>query len=200
MELSRIDTIISLAKEKGMIRPRDLDGYGIPRAYLSRLCDKGQLERLSRGIYSVPGTEITEHYSLVQACKRVPKGVICLLSALRFIDLTTQSPSDIWIAIDRKARLPKSDGLPFRFVRFSGDALYSGVELHVIDGVEIKVYSPAKTVVDCFKYRNKIGLDVALEALRECWHERRCSMGELWHFAKICRMTNVMRPYLESLS
>lgn len=199
MELSRIDTIISLAKEKGMIRPRDLDGYGIPRAYLSRLCDNGKLERLSRGIYSVPVSEITEHYSLVQACKRVPKGVICLLSALRFIDLTTQSPSDIWIAIDRKARLPKSDGLPFRFVRFSGDALYSGVELHVIDGVEVKVYSPAKTVVDCFKYRNKIGLDVALEALRECWHERRCSMGELWHFAKICRMSNVMRPYLESL-
>ena len=143
---------------------------------------------------------MSEHYSLVQACKRVPKGVICLLSSLRFIDLTTQSPSDIWIAIDRKARLPKSDGLPFRFVRFSGDALYSGVELHVIEGVEVKVYSPAKTVVDCFKYRNKIGLDVALEALRECWHERRCSMGELWHFAKICRMTNVMRPYLESLA
>ena len=200
MELSRIDTIISLAKEKGMIRPRDLDGYGIPRAYLSRLCDKGKLERLSRAIYAVPGSKITEHYSLVQTCKRVPKGVICLLSALRFADLTTQSPSDIWIAIDRKARLPKSDGLPLRFVRFSGDALYSGVELHVIEGVEIKVYSPAKTVVDCFKYRNKIGLDVALEALRECWHERRCSMGELWHFAKICRMSNVMRPYLESLA
>ncbi len=156
MELPRIDTIISLAKEKGMIRPRDLDGYGIPRAYLSRLCDKGKLERLSRGMYAVADSEITEHYSLVQACKRVPKGVICLLSALSFIDLTTQSPSDIWIAIDRKARLPKSDGLPFRFVRFSGDALYSGVELHVIDGVEIKVYSPAKTVVDCFKYRIKI--------------------------------------------
>jgi predicted transcriptional regulator of viral defense system len=116
------------------------------------------------------------------------------------MDLTTQSPSDIWIAIDRKARLPKSDGLPLRFVRFSGDALYSGVELHVIEGVEIKVYSPAKTVVDCFKYRNKIGLDVALEALRECWHERRCSMVELWHYAKICRMSNVMRPYLESLA
>lgn len=200
MELSRIDTIISLAKEKGMIRPRDLDGYGIPRTYLSRLCDKGKLERLSRGIYAVPSSGITEHYSLVQTSKRVPKGVICLLSALRFVDLTTQSPSDIWIAIDRKARLPKSDGLPLRFVRFSGEALYSGVELHVIEGVEIKVYSPAKTVVDCFKYRNKIGLDVALEALRECWYERRCSMGELWHFAKICRMSNVMRPYLESLA
>lgn len=200
MELSRIDTIIRLAKEMGMIRSRDLDRYGIPRAYLSRLCGKGMLERLSRGIYAVSDAGITENYSLVQACKRVPKGIVCLISALRFFELTTQSPSEIWMAIDRKGRLPKSEGLPFHFVRFSGDALLNGVELHMIEGVEVKVYSPAKTVVDCFKYRNKIGLDVALEALNECWRERRCTMGDLWRYAKICRMTNVMRPYLESLS
>jgi len=200
MEPSRIDKIISLAKDMGIIRPRDLDEYGIPREYLRRLCGKGMLERQSRGIYTAPGAEMTEYHSLVQACKRVPRGVVCLLSALRFFSLTTQSPSEIWMAIDRKARLPKGDGVPFHFVRFSGEALLSGVELHRIEGVEVRVYSPAKTIADCFKYRNKIGLDVALEALRECRRERRCTMDELWHYAKICRVSNVMRPYLETLS
>jgi predicted transcriptional regulator of viral defense system len=200
MVLSRLDTVISLAKDMGVIRPRDLDKHGIAREYLNRLCGKGILERQSRGIYTVPGAEVTEYHTLVQACKRVPKGVVCLLSALRFCGLTTQSPHEIWMAIDRKARLPKGEGVPFHFVRFSGDALLDGVELHKIEGVAVRVYSPAKTVADCFKYRNKIGLDVALEAMRECRRERRCTMDDLWHYAKVCRVTNVMRPYLESLS
>jgi predicted transcriptional regulator of viral defense system len=200
MVLSRIVTVISLAKDMGVIRPRDLDKHGIAREYLNRLCGKGILERQSRGIYTVPGAEVTEYHTLVQACKRVPKGVVCLLSALRFCGLTTQSPHEIWMAIDRKSRLPKGEGVPFHFVRFSGDALLDGVELHKIEGVAVRIYSPAKTVADCFKYRNKIGLDVALEALRECRRERRCTMDDLWHYAKVCRVTNVMRPYLESLS
>lgn len=200
MEPSRINRIINLAKDMGVIRPRDLDRYGIPREYLRRLCRKGSLERHARGLYRLPGADVTEHHSIVQACKRVPKGVICLLSALRFFGITTQMPHDIWMAIDRKARLPKADGLPFHFVRFSGDALQKGVELHKIDGVDVRVYSPAKTVADCFKYRNKIGLDVALEALRECRRERRGTMDELWKYAKVCRVSNVMRPYLEALS
>jgi len=136
----------------------------------------------------------------MQACKRLPNGVACLLSALSFHGFTTQAPFEIWMAIDRKARLPKVEGVPVHIVRFSGEALTEGVERHVIEGVEVCVYCPAKTVADCFKYRNKIGLNVALEALRECRRERRCTMDDLWRFAKICRVANVIRPYLEALS
>lgn len=200
MNVSRREKIIRLAEEAGIIRPRDLDEYGIPREYLRRLCDKGVLERQARGIYTLQGAEVTEHHSLVQACKRVPKGVVCLLSALQFHGLTTQSPFEIWLSIDRKDRLPKVEGMPLHFVRFSGEALTKGIEQHRVGGVEVHVYSVAKTVADCFKYRNKIGLDVALEALRECRRERRCTMDDLWRYAKVCRVTNVMRPYLESLT
>jgi predicted transcriptional regulator of viral defense system len=200
MSISPIDKIISLAREGGIIRPRDLDAYGIPREYLRRLCVKGVLERQVRGIYSLRGAELTEHHSLAQACKRVPKGVVCLLSALSFHRLTTQAPFEIWLAIDRKSRLPKVEGVPLRLARFSCDALTEGIEQHRIEGVDVRVYCPAKTVADCFKYRNKIGLDVALEALRECRRERRCTMDELWGYAKVCRVANVMRPYLEALS
>ena len=200
MEISPIEKITRLARESGIIRPRDLEAYGIPREYLRRLCDKGVLERQSRGIYTLRDAELTEHHSLMQACKRLPKGVVCLLSALRFHGFTTQAPFEIWMAIDRKARLPKAEGVSLHLVRFSGEALTEGVERHGIEGVEVSVYCPAKTVADCFKYRNKIGLDVALEALRECRRERRCTVDDLWRFAKICRVANVMRPYLEALS
>jgi len=144
-------------------------------------------------------SDVSEHLSLAEASKKIPHGVICLLSALRFYGLTTQAPFEVWVAVDVKARKPRSDGLPLRIVRFSGAALRSGVEDQLIQGVKVRVYSPAKTVADCFKYRNKTGLDVALEALRECWRERRCTMDDLWRYAKICRVSNVMRPYLESL-
>jgi len=113
--------------------------------------------------------------------------------------LTTQSPFEIWIAIDHKARYPKESMLPIRVVRFSGKALTSGVEQHRIEGVPVRMYGPAKTIADCFKYRNKIGLDVALEALRDCYRSRKCTMDELWKYAKICRVANIMKPYLESL-
>jgi predicted transcriptional regulator of viral defense system len=200
MKVSRIEKIISLIQKSGIIRPRDLDKYGMPREYLRRLCDRGVLVRQARGIYTLKDAEITEHHSLAQASKRAPKGVICLLSALRFHRLTTQSPFEIWMAIDRKARLPKVEGVPLHLVRFSGRALTEGVERHRVEKVDVSVYCPAKTVADCFKYRNKIGLDVALEALRECRRERRCTMDDLWHFAKVCRVANIMRPYLEAMS
>jgi len=122
-----------------------------------------------------------------------------LLSALRFHELTTQAPFEVWMAIDGKARAPKEEIIPLRIVRFSGKALTAGVESHSIDGVKIKVYNPAKTVADCFKYRNKIGLDVAVEALRDCWRKKSATADQLWHFAKVCRVANVMRPYLESV-
>ena len=128
-----------------------------------------------------------------------PRGVVCLLSALRFHALTTQAPFEVWLAIPKSARVPKAGYPPLRIVRFSGIALTEGIEDHIVDGVPVRVTSVAKTVVDCFKYRNKIGLDVALEALHEAWRAKRVTMDELWHFAAMCRVANVMRPYLESL-
>jgi predicted transcriptional regulator of viral defense system len=130
----------------------------------------------------------------------MPGGVICLLSALRFHDLTTQAPFEIWVAVEHSAYVPRDPALPLRVVYFSGAAFTDGIEEHVVNGVSVRVYSPAKTVADCFKYRNKLGLDVALEALRETWHERRATMDEMWRYAKVCRVANIMRPYLASLS
>jgi predicted transcriptional regulator of viral defense system len=194
------DKVLDLVRNAGVLRPRDLDAYGIPRTYLSRLLAAGKLHRVGRGLYVLPGSNVSEHRSLAEACKRVPKGVVCLLSALRFHELTTQAPFEVWLAIGEKAWRPRVDYPPLRVVRFSAAALVSGVEQHQIEGVTIPVFSPAKTVADCFKYRNKIGLDVAIEALRECWRSRRCTTDDLWKYAKVCRVQNVMRPYLESVT
>lgn len=198
-QTTRTNKVLELVRKAGVLRPRDLDPHGIPRTYLSRLCTTGELERIGRGLYILPGSDVTEHHSLVETSKRVPTGVICLLSALCFHDLTTQIPHKIWLAIGEKAWRPRLEYPPLSIVYFSQAALSAGVEEHQIEGVTVHVYSPAKTVADCFKYRNKIGLDVTLEALRECWRARCCSMTELWHFADICRVQNVMRPYLEAL-
>ena len=182
------------------MRPRDLDAYGIPRTYLSRLVAAGKLQRIGRGLYVLPGIEVSEHHSLAEACKRVPKGVVCLLSALRYHELTTQAPFEVWLAIGEKAWRPRVDYPPLRVVRFSSAALESGIEEYQVEGVTVPVFTPAKTVADCFKYRNKIGLDVAIEALRECWRSQRCTMDELWKYAKVCRVQNILRPYLESIA
>jgi predicted transcriptional regulator of viral defense system len=195
----KIERLLDLARAQGVIRSGDLRSHGIPREYLSRLYSKGVLERSSHGVYYLSEANLTEHHSLAEAAKVVPKGVICLLSALQFHDLTTQSPFEIWLAIDYKAHRPKTNGFPLRVVRFSGSALTSGIEEHLIEGVPVRIYSSAKTVADCFKYRNKIGLDVALEALRDYWKSGLANADELWKYAKICRVANVMRPYMEGL-
>lgn len=196
---SKIEALLELIREQGLVRSADLKPRGIPREYLSRLHNKGVLERASRGVYYLPDNNLTEHHSLAEAAKVVPRGVICLLTALRFHGLTTQSPYEIWVALDRKAHRPAGNGVPLRVVRFSGQALTSGVEEHLIEGIRVRIYSPAKTVADCFKYRNKIGLDVALEALRDYLKSRQSNADELWKYAKICHVSNVMRPYMEAL-
>jgi len=193
------DRVIRLLRKKGVIRPIDLKPYGIPRVYLTRLCQRGVVERVGRGLYRLAGAEASEHITLAAAAKLVPNGVVCLLSALSFHGLTTQIPHEVWMAIGVKARRPKVAGVPLRIVRFSEKTLTTGVETHRIDGVSVKITCPAKTVADCFKYRNKIGLEVALEALRECRRQRKCSIEDLWRYAKICRVTNVMKPYLEAI-
>lgn len=167
---------------------------------LSTLTRQGKLTRLSRGLYALPERAASEHATLAEVASKHPNALVCLLSALQFHGLTTQSPFEVWVAIANKARAPKMDYPPLRIVRFSGDALTAGVEEHHVDGVTVRVTSVAKTVADCFKYRNKIGLDVALEALREAWSAKRVKMDDLWQYAQVCRVANVMRPYLESLT
>ena len=199
VKTSNTERVLKLVRQMGVVRPRDLARHGIAPVYLQRLCHRGVLTQAARGVYTSAKHEPSAHHTLAATCKRVPQGVICLLSALRFHDLGTQNPSDVWMAVDRKATRPAAGGLPIRVVRFSGAALTEGVEEHHIEGVPVRVTNPAKTVVDCFKYRNKVGLDVAMEALREGWRSRKLKMGDLGRFAKVCRVTNVMRPYLESL-
>ncbi len=191
---------VALVRRTGVIRARALTREGVTGEHLRRLLQRGQLQRIGVGLYALPGADISEHRSLAEACSRVPRGVICLLSALRFHNLTTQNPFEVWMAIAHKAWRPKGEGVRLRLMHLSGHALTSGVEEHRIEGVPVRVFTPAKTVADCFKFRNKIGLDVALEALRDYRRKHRSGMDELWRFAKVCRVTAVMRPYLEALA
>ena len=200
MKKTRTDRVLELARRTGAIRAKDLKALGIPGIYLWRLHRRGLLEQPGRGLYVAKDGPVTENHSLAEAARRVPHGAVCLLSALRFHGMTTQLPHEVWLAIDAKARRPKPNGLALRVVRFSGKALTSGIEEHSIEGVGVRIYAPAKTVADCFKYRNKIGLDVALEALRDCKRQRKATADDLWRYAKVCRVANVMLPYLESLS
>src|SRR5580698_1640519 len=196
---SNAERILRLASENGLVRARDLANYRIPRATLSRLVKSGRLAQISRGLYALPNHSRSEQHQLSEVAIRSPQGVFCLLTALRFHELTTQSPHEIWLAVPNKAHSPKIDYPPLHVVRFSGAALTQGIEAHLVEGVSIRVYSVAKTVADCFKYRNKIGLDVALEALREGWSQRSLTIDALWHYATVNRVTNVMRPYMEAL-
>ncbi len=192
--------IIELAQTQGLIRPRDLAAHGLPRVALTRLVRTGRLSRIGRGLYALPERSVSEHATLAEVARKHPGAIVCLLSALQFHNLTTQLPFEVWVAIPNKARAPRIDYPPLRIMRFSGKALTVGVEEHQVDSVTVRVTSIAKTVVDCFKYRNKIGLDVALEALQDAWKKRQVTMDDLWRFASLGRVTNVMRPYMESLT
>lgn len=198
---SHSDRLLELVSSTASIRSRDLKAHGIPRVYLTRLVRRGLLRRLGHILYGRDDAPAAEHQTLAEATKRVPQGVICLLSALRFHGLTTQSPHEVWVAIPHKAWAPRpDDGPPIRILRMSRHALESGVERHRIGGVEIKVFGPAKTIADCFKFRNKIGLDVALEALADYRRAYPGGTDELWRYAKIDRVASVIRPYFEALT
>jgi predicted transcriptional regulator of viral defense system len=197
--LSKAELVARMVRRSGIFRPRDLDRFGIPREYLRQAKDRGLVRQVGRGLYIAEGSTATEYHTLAEAAKRVPHGVICLLSALRFHGLTTQAPREVWMAIGHKARRPHVASPPLRTMHFSAKALSYGVEEKKIEGVNVRVFDPAKTVADCFKFRNKIGLDVALEALRDCYRQRKASMDGLYRAAKICRVARIMQPYLESL-
>lgn len=192
--------IRTLLRRAGTARSRDLVAAGVTRSELSRRVASGQLLRVARGLYAMPDYQGGEHSALVAVAKRAPGVLFCLLTALRIHELTTQAPFEVWIAIGNKDHPPRLDYPPLRTVRFSAAALAAGVETHQVDGTAIRVTSVAKTVADCFKFRNKIGLDVALEALREARREKKATADELWRYAKINRVTNVMRPYLEAVA
>jgi predicted transcriptional regulator of viral defense system len=192
--------IQSLLGRAGTARSRDLVTAGMTRSQLSRMVAAGELRRVARGLYARPGYQSGEHGALAEVAKRAPNALFCLLTALRFHGLTTQAPFEVWIAIGNKEHPPRLEYPPLRTVRFSAEALLAGVETRRVDGTMIRVTSVAKTVADCFKFRNKIGLDVALEALREARRMRKASADELWRHAKIDRVANVMRPYLEAVA
>jgi predicted transcriptional regulator of viral defense system len=182
-----------------VIRASDVGALGIHTQALTRLEKEGAIERVGRGLYRPAGVELTEHHGLALAASSVPKGVVCLLSALRFHDVTTQNPFEVWLAIERRSRAPKLEYPPLRIFRFSGGAFTSGVETHDIEGQRVHVYSLAKTIADLFKYRNKVGVDVAVEALREAIRSRKLTPSDIDAYARICRVRKVMRPYLEAL-
>ncbi|MBU3725331.1 MAG: transcriptional regulator [Burkholderiaceae bacterium] len=190
---------VNLARAQGIVRGRDLAKVGASGATLQRLLQEGILVRVNRGLYVAPYRgKVGEPDQLAQLTIRYPNAVFCLLTALQIHGITTQSPHEVWIAISHKARAPSINYPPLRIMRFSDPTL--DVVQVCIDGViHIPVTSIAKTIADCFKFRNKIGLDVALEALRDAWQKQKVTMDELWAAAGDCRVANVMRPYLESL-
>jgi predicted transcriptional regulator of viral defense system len=191
--------VLALARQKGMLRSSDLSDVGVARVVLTRLAASGQLEKAGRGLYRLPQTQASEFESLIAVAIKVPQAIFCLLTALQFHGLTTQLSRQLWIAMPRGSHTPTIDYPPVKMVQFTGASYMEGVEVLERDQVKLKVYSVAKTIADCFKHRNKIGIDVALEALKDARAQRKVSANDLWHFAKICRVANVMRPYLEAL-
>jgi predicted transcriptional regulator of viral defense system len=183
----------------GTARSRELEQAGLTRIEISRRVAKGDLVRLGRGLYARPGYQGTEHASLVEVAKRAPRVVFCLLTALRLHELTTQAPREVWIAISNKDHPPRMAYPRLRTVRFAPAALSAGVETRRVSGATLRVTNVAKTVADCFKFRNKVGIDVAIESLREARRDRRASVDDLWKYAQINRVVNVMRPYLEAI-
>jgi predicted transcriptional regulator of viral defense system len=192
--------VLRLARARKLLRARDVAEHGLPTIALTRLVQAGKLERVARGLYGIPGAKTSEHRSLAEVCARVPKGVVCLLSALRVHEIGTQAPFEVWIAIPQHMVAPRLDQPAIRVVRMSDAALAEGVERRTIDGVKVPVFNAARTVVDCFRFRNKIGLDVALEALREGWRQRKFTLDDLWRHATRGRVANVMRPYVEAIT
>jgi predicted transcriptional regulator of viral defense system len=191
--------ILKQINRAGLLRSNELLGAS-GRMYLKRLSDAGKIRRVARGVYAPKLTKASELLNFAIASAKIPKAVICLVSALHFHNLTTQIPWEVWLAIPRNSRKPHIDELSTRFAWYSSEMLRVGVITVTVDGIAVNITSPARTVVDCFKYRYKVGLDVCLEALREGWRRKTFTIDELWKYAKICRVTTIIRPYIESLT
>jgi predicted transcriptional regulator of viral defense system len=183
----------------GIVKAGTAIREGIHPRTLYEMRDKGIVEVLSRGLYRLADLHPLDHQDLITVMLRIPNGVVCLISALAFHDMTTQVPHEVYIAVDRISRPPQIDYPPVRIFRFTGQAFKSGIESHKTEGVPLRIYSPEKTIADCFKYRNKIGLDTAIEALRLYRERKRFKVNDLMQFARVCRIEKIMRPYLEAL-
>jgi predicted transcriptional regulator of viral defense system len=183
----------------GLLRPKDLEGLGIPRAKLQTMLRRGEVTRAARGLYRLRDAPITELETVAAVSKRIPGSVICLLTALHIHGIGTQAPREVWIGLDRKARKPRISELPVRIVRFSAAMLSYAVGTREVLGVPVRITSPARTVVDCFRYRKKIGLDVALEALRDVLRSRKATVDQIVRVAEVGRISTVIEPYLASV-
>lgn len=199
MSPSQSDRILDLAQRQHLLSAADLRARGWSPQLLIKLEQSGKLQRVTRGLYSLPDRQFAEHQSLVEVCRRVPKAVVCLLSALQFHEIGTQLPFEVWIALPEATQTPALDNPVLRIARLRGPAYSEGVETITEHGSPIRVYSLAKTITDCFKFRHKIGLDVALEALKDAWQQRRLDMDQVTHFGRINRVEKVMQPYLEAV-
>jgi predicted transcriptional regulator of viral defense system len=193
------DPILTLVGGIGIARNSDLKARGVHPQQLRRLLDTGALVRVGRGLYALPNADFTEFQTYAEACTRFPRGTICLLSALRFHELTTQNPFQVWMAFDNRWGTPTDEAIPLHHVNMSGKSLSEGIETYLVAGIPVRVYDIPKTIADCFKYRNTIGLDVALEALKEAWMARKLDLNLLAHYAQICRVGRIIQPYLEML-
>lgn len=196
--MNRKQQILELARTKGIIRAEDVEAMGISRNYLYRMHKEGLLAKSAVGLYTLPEAPVTENSSLAEVAKRLPHAVVCLISALSYHGITTQIPHEIWLTIPRGSWRPDVEYPPLNLTYVSGPAYSFGIQEDAINGVAVKIYSPAKTVADCFKFRGKVGLDVAIEALREAWRSRKVTMDELVEAAGIDRVSKIMRPYLEA--
>ena len=196
---SHAKRLLQVIRQKGLLRPSDLAASGIPRVYLTRLAAEGRITKAGRGLYRLTEAPLSENEGLTLVSRRAPQAVFCLLTALQFHGLTTQLPRQVWIALPKGSHAPKMDHPPLKLIQYSGEAFTQGIETHRIDQMDLRVYGVAKTIADCFKHRNKIGLDVALEALRDARSQGKASIDDIWRHATICRVANVMRPYLEAM-
>lgn len=190
---------LNLVEAKGIVRSSDFVEEGIPRMTISRLVAAHELQQIERGLYCLPQKEFSEKESLIVVASRVPQAIFCLLTALQIHELTTQLPRKIWIAMPIDSHVPKIEYPPIKMVKYTGKAYSEGIEIQQSDGINYRVYNVAKTIADCFKHRNKIGIDIAIEALKDAYGKNKVTTDELWHYAKICRVANVMRPYLETI-
>ena len=198
--MTQASQALELARAHGLLRAATARAHGILGVVLARLTDQGELVRLSRGVYMRPDADVSEHHTLAEVACRIPGAVVCLLSALRFHELTTQAPHEVWIAVETRAHRPRPRDLPLRIVEMSCATLRPGSELHEVERVSVPVTSPAKTVADCFRFRSTVGLDVALEALRGYVRQRVGPIDELYEAACLSRVRTVMRPYIEAVA
>ena len=194
------DKLLRITKAQPAVSTRELAAAGVPQRVLMGMVARGRLRRVGRGLYTGVDASPSAHQSVIEVTKQAPKAVVCLLSALEIHEVGVQAPFDVWIALPAGTHAPRGTGTAMRVTRLSGTAFSEGIETVILDGAPVRVYNLAKTITDCFKLRSKVGLDVALEALREGWKARKVTMDDLWRYAKVNRMTNVMRPYLEALT